>query len=330
LGVPVLSIGNITCGGTGKTPMTIEIGKKLLAAGLKVGILSRGYKRQSTEPVVIVSDGCGKFASVEEAGDEPLLIAHNLPEAVVIVGRDRRATGSLAASSFFGCQIILLDDGMQHLPLYRDADIVLIDYNDDLSINSLLPAGRLREPLSSLRRASTIVVTKVPSPVDEDKLEKLLSTVKHYAPEAAVNLSRLVPNQLISFTGEERPLSRLKNARIAVFSGLAKPENFRETLAACGAQIVKEFRYADHYWYNESDISSLNKAAASVDLIVTTEKDLVRLHSYSALCALTGKGAGNLAKKLYALQVKVEWTDGMPSLLDRFLKTPASCEVLQK
>jgi len=325
LNVPVLSIGNITCGGTGKTPMTIEIGKLLIDAGLRVGILSRGYKRKSSEATVIVSNGAGRLASVEEAGDEPLLIANSLPRAVVIVGANRSATGSLATSSFFGCDIILLDDGMQHLALYRDADIVLIDYNDALENNAVLPAGRLREPLSALRRASTIVITKVPVDFDEQKLEKLRRVIKHHAPDPAVNLSRLVPSRLVPLTGVACPLSRLATAKIAVFSGLANPRNFHETLSACGANIVKEIRYGDHHWYTDDDLDALKKEAADVDLIVTTEKDLVKLQPYAqagGTPALARTGRGNLAEKLYALQVKVEWIDTMPSLLHQFVKAP--------
>jgi tetraacyldisaccharide 4'-kinase len=202
---------------------------------------------------------------------------------------------------------------MQHLRLYRDADIVLIDYNDELLTNGLLPAGRLREPLSALGRASTIVITKVPVPVDEQKLALLLQTIKHHAPSAAVNLSRLVPSQLISIRQDACPLSRLLNAKIAIFSGLANPGNFKETLSGCGANIVKEFRYADHHWYSDHDLDVLKRAAAQVDLIVTSEKDLVKLQSYAP--APASSRDSDLAKKLYALQVKVEWIDGIPNLV---------------
>ena len=147
--VPVISIGNITCGGTGKTPVTIDLTQRLTEMGYKVGVLSRGYKRLSKERILVVSNGNGDIRSCAESGDEPYLIAQSVPEAVVIVGSKRIDTAPLAVHRY-GCDILLLDDGFQHFPLARNSDIVLLDYNDELTKDHLLPAGRLREPLSAL------------------------------------------------------------------------------------------------------------------------------------------------------------------------------------
>src|SRR4030095_1263679 len=161
LDAPVISIGNITCGGTGKTPLTVDLARRLIGAGRKVGVLSRGYKRRSRGEIVIDSDGKDTLASVRDCGDEPYMVAQAVPEAVVIVGPRRHITGAIA-TAIYDCNVLILDDGFQHLPVTRDADLVLIDYHDEPEKDALLPAGRLREPLSALSRADHVVITRVP------------------------------------------------------------------------------------------------------------------------------------------------------------------------
>jgi tetraacyldisaccharide 4'-kinase len=188
--VPVISVGNITCGGTGKTPVTIDLAQRFIAAGIRVGILSRGYKRRSKDATVVVSDGAGHFASCEDSGDEPYLIAKRLPRAVVMVGSNRRASANLAVSHY-NCELLLLDDGFQHFPMRRDVDLVLIDYNDEPASDSLLPSGRLREPLTALSRASSLVITKIPEKYDQEKIDALEKVLHRYAPDRATGITKM-------------------------------------------------------------------------------------------------------------------------------------------
>ncbi|MBX9690100.1 MAG: tetraacyldisaccharide 4'-kinase, partial [Candidatus Obscuribacterales bacterium] len=169
LSVPVVSVGNLTVGGTGKTPITIDLARNLQQFGLKVGILSRGYKRQSVDKVLVVSDGRKILVDSAQSGDEPYLIARAVPGAVVIVGACRYEAGLLAVQDY-GCDVIVLDDGFQHLKLSRDFDVVVYDYNDDPKNLQLLPAGRLREPLASISRADCLVISKVPDNPDPARL----------------------------------------------------------------------------------------------------------------------------------------------------------------
>jgi tetraacyldisaccharide 4'-kinase len=318
IGVPVISIGNITCGGTGKTPVTIDLARKLTDAGYKVGILSRGYRRQSKDAIVIVSDGQGNMRSCRESGDEPFMIAQAVPEAVVIVGSKRVDTAPIAVKTC-GCDVILLDDGFQHFPLERDSDVVLIDYNDDLSKDSLLPAGRLREPLSALSRADWIVVTKVPAEPDLDRLLQMRAFIARYAPKAQVSSCRMASNALQMFGLSEglRNISTLRGARVVAFSAIARPENFVDQLRTLGATVVAERSYGDHHWYTHKDVAEIRflMQSKNADLIVTTEKDAVKLHP-----------AMIKDMPIASLQQQLEWLGPLPlpKMLSATEKQPVS------
>lgn len=317
LEVPVISIGNVTVGGTGKTPITIDLTARLAAQGLRVGVLSRGYGRRSSEESVVVCDGAGKFAAPIDAGDEPLLIARTNPTCVVLTGKDRARNGKIAIEKF-GCDVIILDDGFQHFKLKRDIDVVLVDYSDNFANNNLLPAGRLREPTVALSRASKVIITKVPTQPDRNRLEQLRSSIREIAPKAAISTCRFVPRKLRPGStysslagldhgwqdnGEKRDLdvSKLKGARVAAFCGLAKPEGFKTALQELGAELVAFRTFGDHHWFTSQDIRKLRSDAQNADLIVSTEKDLVR----AVL-------PGDLLKRTYALQLATEWLDDAP------------------
>jgi len=263
----VISVGNMSTGGTGKTPVTIDLARRLVAAGHKVAVLSRGYKRQSAAPHVVVSDGKQVLVACREAGDEPFLIAQSVPEAVVIVGADRSSSGQLAIDQF-GAQVILLDDGFQHIKLKRDRDIVLIDYLDDLEHATLLPAGRLREPLSALGRASSIVISKVPVGCDAEQMSRISKTIRRYNKTADISFCQFKPDSAHNLRGH----------RVFAFCGIAKPKPFFDSLDQLGANVIKQQAFADHYWYTPQDLAQIEALARKLkaDLLVTTEKDLVR------------------------------------------------------
>ncbi len=264
---PVVSVGNLSVGGSGKTPFVLLLGELLKARGLKFDVLSRGYGR-TTRGVALV-DPAG---SPRDFGDEPLLLARRL-HAPVIVGEDRHAAGIFAERKF-GPQLHLLDDGFQHRSLARDFDIVLVTPEDVR--DRLLPAGRLREPLSSLRRADAVVLTSGASP-DAFPLEKQLVWRARRG---------IVPANVSS-----RPL---------VFCGIARPKNFVAQLRTAGIEPVAEAFYRDHHAYTEQDIRDLLqlRQRSEADGFVTTEKDAINLGGY--LAAL---------EPLAVVPVKMELTD---------------------
>jgi tetraacyldisaccharide 4'-kinase len=280
LSVPVVSVGNLTVGGTGKTPITIELARSLMQFGLKVGIVSRGYKRQSSDRVLVVSDGRNVLVDAFQAGDEPYLIASSASGAVVIVSADRYEGGKLAVNDY-GCDVIILDDGFQHLKLARSYDIVVWDYNDDPRKMGLLPAGRLREPLSELCRADCLVISKVPENPDPERMNDIRIMVNRYKQGMPVLTCRfetdgfhlVYPNQKVRIT------TRGAGTRVFAFCGIARPEGFFKNLEDLGCVIVGKETFPDHHWYSDSDLKRLieNFKASGAQYLVTTEKDRVRL-----------------------------------------------------
>ena len=299
----VVSIGNITVGGVGKTPIVEMYARSWLRNDKKVAIVSRGYGKtrrslpQSNLPTAIrppdavrvVSDGCGQiFLSANEAGDEPYLLAKRLPEAVVIVSKNRFVACAFAVKQF-GAEVIVLDDAFQHLRLRRDEDVVAVDVTNPFGNGHLLPRGILREPPASLKRASRILLTKLlPEEVAEEKdirrgdagLVNLESRLRALAPQAAVIRTHYVPTHLSAFPGGETvPLSYLNEKKVVAFCGIADPDFFERTLSRLGANLARLRRFPDHYRYTPADLASIDEDAAGCDAhaIVTTEKDMVRL-----------------------------------------------------
>lgn len=270
IGRPVVSVGNVTVGGTGKTPLVMLVAKLLLEAGHRPAILSRGFGGRPARPILVVSDGNRILAGPEAAGDEPVLMARTLPTVPVLTGPDRAKTGA-AAIDRFGANVLILDDAFQHRRLVRDLDIVLTDIRLPFGNGSLLPAGPLREPAQALDRAQIVVRTG-----SEEEVRR--------APAVASELRGYRrPCELIRGDGRERhPATALSGKRVLAFAGLGRPDDFRKTLRALGAEVEVFLPYADHCPYRRADVAAISEkaAAAGANLIVTTEKDAVRLGHY--------------------------------------------------
>ncbi|MBY0548217.1 MAG: tetraacyldisaccharide 4'-kinase [Candidatus Obscuribacterales bacterium] len=280
LNATVISVGNLTVGGTGKTPVTIDLARRLIMQGYRPAILSRGYKRKSGRPVVVVSDGSNILSEPADCGDEPFMMARAVPRAVVIVGSDRKKTGELAISKY-GCDVLLLDDGFQHLKVSRQIDVVLYDYNDDPETAKLLPGGRLREPLSALGRAHYVVITKVPDVACPVRMAAIRNTIGKYAPHAAITACQFVPDgvQRIYTRQNVAITTKLNGARVVAFCGIARPETFFQQLSRLGAEPVASSTFPDHHWFSENELANLRRQFQEhdADLLITTEKDAVRL-----------------------------------------------------
>lgn len=316
--VPVVSVGNLTVGGTGKTPVAIDLAKRFVAAGFKPAVLSRGYKRKSNDAYVVVSDGETILASCEDAGDEPYLIAASAKGAVVIVGAKRSETAEIACREH-NCDLLILDDGFQHLPILRDVDIVLIDYHDDIENDLLLPAGRLREPLGALARASSVVITKVPHDADRAKLERISQVIHKHNASATIGLVRFAANKLVAFDDTKSSIAGLSTVtgmtsapgNAVAFCGLARPDRFFQELRDSKIPVVHKLDFSDHHWYTAGDASKLNGLARkhNADAFITTEKDIVK---FSAL-------RRQLERPLIALGLTTEWVGTLPVAVEELL-----------
>ena len=271
---PVISVGNITVGGTGKTPLVMALARGLMDRGIPVAILSRGYKGTKTsEPVV--SDGKNLFLSPEESGDEAFLMAQVCQGIPVLVGKDRFAIGRVALQRF-GIKGLLLDDGYQHLPLRRDLDILLIDSHVGFGDQHLLPRGILREPLSHLRRAHLFLLTKVDDLETSRPLERKIHEIHS---GAQVFHSDYRPLSLVDPEGNQEALRSLKGKKILALSGIANPDSFSSLLRKCGMEIVSEAIFPDHHSYIPKDLSTIKEKSKGADWIVTTEKDMLKLRT---------------------------------------------------
>jgi tetraacyldisaccharide 4'-kinase len=269
---PVISIGNITAGGTGKTPLVMSLAKGLMERGISVAILSRGYKGKKASQQV-VSDGKTIFLLPEESGDEPFLMAKTCKDIPVLVGKDRFLNGRIALQRF-GVKGMLLDDGYQHLPLRRDIDILLVDSEIGFGDRTLLPRGILREPLSHLRRAHLFLLTKAK---DRETLRPLEKTIQEIHPSARLYHSHYEPVSLVNREGGEEEPSSLRGKKVLALSGIANPNYFSSLLMKCGMEIVRELIFPDHHLYTTKDLSSIEEKGEGIDCVVTTEKDMVKL-----------------------------------------------------
>jgi tetraacyldisaccharide 4'-kinase len=283
LPVPVLSVGNLTLGGTGKTPVVIVLAEWLLAEGKRVAILSRGYRRTSTDPYLLVSNGARLLVGPNEAGDEPFLMAQRCPKAIVAVGADRYELGDWVLNQF-PVDCLVLDDGFQHLGLYRDVDLLLIDATDAEGLAALVPAGRLREPLQAASRATAIVVTRADVAAQVTEVcHRLQATLGTMPPIQVV----FRPESLVSVvTGASQPLSWSKGKTALLCSGVGHAGSFRSLVETIGIRILDEVVYADHHAYTSHDVEQLSARATELraELVVTTEKDACKL---AALLQLT-------------------------------------------
>lgn len=269
---PVICVGNITVGGTGKTPLVITLAKGFMDRGISVAILSRGYKgKQTSGP--LVSDGLTLLLSSEESGDEPFLMAKVLEGVPVFVGKDRFLNGQMALQQF-GVRALLLDDGYQHLQLHRDLNILLIDSHIGFGDGHLLPRGILREPLTHLRRAHLFLLTKLEDPRRCESLEKELQQVHSSAP---IFHSHYEPQGLTGPKGEWEEIHSFKGKKVLALSAIGNPDYFSSLVRRSAMEIVKEVIFPDHHRFTTKDLEFIEKKAKGVDWIVTTEKDMVKL-----------------------------------------------------
>ena len=277
LPVPVLSVGNLTLGGTGKTPVVIVLADWLLAQGKRVAILSRGYRRTSTDPYLLVSNGERLLVGPNEAGDEPFLMAQRCPKAIVAVGADRYELGAWVLKRF-PVDCLVLDDGFQHLGLYRDVNLLLVDATDVEGLAALVPAGRLREPLQAAVRATAIVVTRADVPVQVTEVcHRLQATLGTMSDPIQVVFR---PESLVSVvTGASQPLSWSKGKTALLCSGVGHAGSFRSLVERIGIKILDEVVYVDHHAYTSQDVEQLRAKATELqaELVVTTEKDACKL-----------------------------------------------------
>ena len=284
LGIQVISIGNVTAGGTGKTPVTEIFARTLAAEGRKVAILSRGYRRkeapwwqrlftQVIEKPLVVSDGRHVLLDSATGGDEPYMLASNLPGVAVVVDRNRVKAGRYAVKRL-GCDTLILDDGFQYQKLKHSVEVVLVDSTNPFGNGNLLPRGILREPARNLKRADIVFLTKCRGDVSAVKAE-----IRKYNTTAEIVECNHVPKVLKDvWSREEFPLGWLRGKTVCTLSGIASPKGFENSLRGLGAKVVWCERYADHHRYDASEILyALNRSAdMNADALVTTEKDAVR------------------------------------------------------
>lgn len=293
LGCKVVVVGNLTVGGTGKTPVVEKMARVMASHGRKVAILSRGYKSKK-EPLLrrilrwlnlasrpaprIVSDGKNVLLGAEIAGDEPYMLARNLVSCgvCVVVDRDRVYAGEYAIRHF-GVDVIILDDGMQYLPLRGSINLLLVDKTNPFGNGNLLPRGILREPVEHLKRGSYIFLTKS----DGNPNPALVKRIRKYNPDAEIIECTHQPKRLCAVFGDmpDIELGEMRGRRVATFSGIATPDKFEEFVRRYGARIAYNRRFSDHHRFSEKDLDEVFEGArlAGAEFIVTTEKDMVRL-----------------------------------------------------
>ena len=279
----IISIGNITVGGTGKTPMSMFVAEAVKKMGRKPAILIRGYRGRAEKKGGIVSDGKTLLMGSEEAGDEAFLMASLMKGVPVLVGRDRYASGQTAIQAF-GSEVLVLDDAFQHRGLMRDVDLVLLDEQQPFGNQKLLPRGRLREPIHELRRGDAVILTRSRGYGDETA-----SMVKKIKPDMPVfrSFHRPVVRTVIRKTSGDASEPKikdndratlLKGKTVFAFSGIAANQEFQDTIGALGGRLVGALSFADHHKYTEKDIQTICRQSnqARADILATTEKDFAR------------------------------------------------------
>lgn len=264
--VPVISVGNLSVGGTGKTPVVDYLIRYCRSLDKRVAVVSRGYAGGKGAALRVVCAGQGPILDVQQAGDEPWLLARRNPEAIVIVA-PHRARGVRHAVENLGAEVVLLDDGFQHLAVSRDFDLVLLDALRPFGNGQVLPAGLLREPISALRRGDLFVLTRCP--------EDLAGIAD--VPGPVVHCRHILEESAVGLDGEVRSLRELAGLRGIAFAGIAEPEGFFRELESHGLILTRTLRFSDHAAYDERAAILLKDAAMSGDYFITTEKDAVKL-----------------------------------------------------
>jgi tetraacyldisaccharide 4'-kinase len=300
-GLPVLSVGNLTVGGTGKTPVVAWLAERLLAQGIRPAVVSRGYGGSAGRGPLLVSAGDGPLCGSAACGDEPYSLAARLRGVVVVVGSDRLAGARAAAKQ--GVEVVILDDGFQHRRLARDLDILLLDSTDPFAAGRLLPAGGLREPISGIGRAGIIIATR-------DRGEQMPAEIERAAerfnPAAPLLRSRTLAKGFVNREGAnvDRP------ARAVLFCGIGNPGQFLRDVESLAIEVTAFRAFPDHHRYSARDLDELRQLAGDDAVLLTTEKDLARLDA-----------AGDIP--VMALRIEAE-IDDEQILLDAVKKAIAS------
>lgn len=274
--IEIICIGNITVGGTGKTPGVQFFAKRLQKMGKKVAVVSRGYRGKRDYDTLLVSDGRKIFATTRESGDEPFIHALNL-KVPIIVSRDRY-NGCIFAKKHFDVDTVILDDGFQHRKLKRDRDIVLVDATNPFGFGAMLPKGTLRENFrKACKRASEFIITKADL-VSEREVEK----IKRYLIQKEnkpVSVAKHGVTSLCDIDGNRKPLFWIKDQRVLIFSGLANPLNFEKTVISLSPSYIERMDYIDHHNFTKRDIKNIQARAreCKAKYIITTEKDFVKI-----------------------------------------------------
>jgi len=310
----VISLGNITVGGTGKTPTAQRLATIIQEMGYRVVILNRGYRAGWDGQVGVVSDGHKIYMTVTEAGDEAYLLAKSLPGIPVVIGRDRIITGQYAVNEL-KAEVVILDDGYQHWQLARDLDIVLIDALNMFGNNFLLPRGTLREPVSNLSRAQVFLLTKVDQSTD-DARDLIHGTLARYNNTALVVESIHQPKCFVEIEEWYKglritsvALETIRNQKVVALSAIGNPSSFEQTLLDIGVAEVCGVRYADHHDYTMAEMQGIMQRGVDEKAyaLITTEKDAVKIppefiHS-------------NRQLPLYVLSISVHFTEGYEELM---------------
>lgn len=284
--VPVVSVGNLTLGGTGKTPMVQWIARWLRARGRRVTLVSRGYGAQAGA-----------------VSDEALELEQNLPDVPHVENPDRVAAARLAVEEL-GCQIIVLDDAFQHRRIHRDLDVVMLDALEPFGFGHVFPRGTLREPLRGLRRAHLVVLSRADL-LEPNQRARIRETVARCAPEAAWAEVMHAPQRLLCSNGATQSLDTLRDQPVAAFCGIGNPAGFRHTLERCGCRAVDFREFPDHHRYGRADVESLADWADQLDVaaLVCTHKDLVKL---------SVEGLGR--RPLWAVTIGLEFLTGQAEM----------------
>ena len=300
-GCPVVSVGNISVGGTGKTPFVIWLAEQYSSKNRNVGVLTRGYGRQNKNPQTYIPSD--KINDWRESGDEPFLIHNRLGNITLAVDADR-LRGASAAIDKGNCDLLILDDGFQHRNIHRDIDIVLFDYSDKLQENLLIPSGRLREPISSLRRADVLIYSG-----DEKDSARLY---KYLNDSCIICGGEKNPDWLVNIqSANEIEFSTLKDSKISAFCGIGNAEGFRATLNIAGPTNIDFHSFSDHHLYQDSDLLKIRNQYLSSNskFLITTEKDSFKLPQ-------------NFCEELsvYFLRLKYDVTWGKKKLISLLMK----------
>lgn len=299
----VISVGNLVAGGTGKTPLVEVLARAMHRQGRRVVILLRGYRGRAEGPPTLVSDGSRIQGRPPWVGDEAYLLARNLSGVPVIMGADRYQAGCFAVEEF-GAEDVLLDDGFQHLALYRDLDILLIDGANPFGYGYLLPRGTLREPMTSIGRAQVLIVTRADLAGETGFLKQHLRSLNREAP---ILLACHQPHGLQAVGGEETMgVEALQGTAAMAFSGIADPASFEATLTRLGTKILKHLAFPDHYCFTQKDIEAILEMGRDLkaEMILTTEKDAVRIPDFSM----------DQGIPIYALKIEFAFLEGQEAL----------------